>query len=120
MNNIDLENPAFLVVSLVAIVFIIAGLIMLKFPPKSINLLYGYRTFSAMKSKERWDFAQKYSSKEMIKWGILLLLVGILLNFISFSETQMIIAVIILPLIPVIILVYKTEKAIKQKFKNEK
>lgn len=53
-------------------IFILAGIIMQKFPPKKINSIYGYRTPSSMKSQERWDFAQRFSAKEMIKTGVFL------------------------------------------------
>ena len=32
-------------------------------PPKKINMTYGYRTTRSMKSQSAWDFAQKYSAK---------------------------------------------------------
>ena len=34
-------------------------------PPKKINMTYGYRTTRSMKSQSAWDFAQKYSAKWM-------------------------------------------------------
>ena len=45
---------------------------MQKFPPKKINSIYGYRTPSSMKNQERWNFAQKFSAKEIIKMGVFL------------------------------------------------
>jgi len=51
---------------------------MYKFPPKKINSIYGYRTASSMKNQLRWDFAQLYASKQMIKYGLLLSMVGLI------------------------------------------
>src|SRR5690554_7927889 len=72
-----IENPLFLIPVMTGLIFVIAGFVMLKFPPKEINGLYGYRTKSSMKNQERWDFAQNYSAKEMMKLGFVLVLTGI-------------------------------------------
>lgn len=55
----------------VGIVFILVGLIMYAFPPKKINGLYGYRTQTSMENQQKWDFAQKYSSKIMMLTGLI-------------------------------------------------
>lgn len=113
-----IENPLINITFFGGLVFIIAGFIMFKFPPKKINAIYGYRTSSSMESQEKWDFAQKYSSKEMIKLGFLLCLTclfNLINNFNNF--TNMIIGLCLLILM-VIILLLKVEKAIKKKFDN--
>lgn len=66
---------------LTGIIFIIVGIITLKFPPKKINHLYGYRTPNSMKSQSRWDVAQLYSSKLMIIIGIVLFSISMILQF---------------------------------------
>ncbi|MDA0356796.1 MAG: SdpI family protein, partial [Bacteroidetes bacterium] len=60
--NLPFDNPLFLIPSTSGLIFMLAGFIMLKLPPKKINSLYGYRTRSSMKNQERWDFSQKYSA----------------------------------------------------------
>lgn len=75
--NLSFDNPLFLIPSSSGVVLMLAGFLMLKFPPKRINGLYGYRTSSSMKSQERWGFSQKFSSTEMIKLGALLTLSSI-------------------------------------------
>ena len=55
-----LANRVGIVSFLTGIILIIYGLIMMKFPPKEINLFFGYRTERARKNQEVWDFAQKY------------------------------------------------------------
>lgn len=57
-------------------VIIIAGIILSLFPPKKINSIYGYRTASSMRNKENWDKANKYSSRLMIIFGIVILLIS--------------------------------------------
>lgn len=112
-------NPLFIMLLLVGIVFVLAGYIMHKFPPKSINMLYGYRTKSSMKSKERWVFSQGYSSNLMLYLGFDMMMLSILGIFIVFNETTSAIIGLSILFLCVIILVFKTEKAIKQKFSNE-
>ena len=71
--NFLVENllfPSFLS----GIIFIITGFVMFKFPPKNINMLYGYRTTRSMKNQEQWDFSQKYSAKLLIFCGVFLIL----------------------------------------------
>ena len=85
------NNLLFLIPLFTGPIYIIAGIIMKKFPPKKINGLYGYRTSRSMRSKENWDFAQQYAAVEMIRWGILLTCIAlpgyfIYLNFwVSFA-----------------------------------
>lgn len=90
---------------------------MLKFPPKKINGFYGYRTFGSMKNQERWDFAQIYSSKEMIKVGLLLTLVCLIgLIYHPNEKTGVIIGLGFL-FVMIIALLIRVESAIKNKFK---
>ena len=113
------ENSLFIIPLLTGITFSLAGFIMLKFPPKKINSLYGYRTASSMKSNERWSFAQNYSSKEMIKLGFILAaccVFGFLPIFDNF--TNMIIGLTLM-IMTTIILLLRVEKAIKNKFDKE-
>ncbi|MFL0251063.1 SdpI family protein [Clostridium neuense] len=55
---------------IVGAAFIICGFILMKFPPKSINDIYGYRTSLSMKNQDTWDTAQKYGGYSMIMLGI--------------------------------------------------
>jgi uncharacterized membrane protein len=110
-------NPAFILSALAATIFTVAGVITLKFPPRKINWIYGYRTSSSMKSQEKWDFAQHYSAKEMIRFGVILFLISLLILF--FTPEQSIGSAIIGPVflvIFIIALLARTERAIKKKF----
>lgn len=51
-------------------IFIVCGFILMRFPPKTINSLYGYRTSFSMKNQDTWDVAQKYGGYSMIVLGI--------------------------------------------------
>ena len=46
------------------------GAIFRSHPPKNINMAFGYRTSRSMKSRESWDFANRY-------WGALVFRIGL-------------------------------------------
>ena len=115
----NLDNPLFLIPILTGIPFVVAGIIMIKIPPKKINSLYGYRTSSSMKSQERWDFSQKYAAQELIKFGAILTLSSVLGLVYDFSHNIGIIMGLGFMLITLIFLLLKIEKAIKIRFGNE-
>lgn len=113
LNNI-MHIPAF-----ASIIFLIAGFIMYIFPPKKINYLYGYRTNSSMKSDERWVFAQKYSSIQMMLSAVKLFIVSLILPwFNSIFETNIFLQIAIIVIV-IGLMFYKVEKAIKDNFPNE-
>jgi len=105
-----------LIPAITGLCFLITGFLLGKYPPKKINSLYGYRTGSSMKSQERWDFAQKHSAKEMMLMGFIL----IIISFFGFWwEYEIIIETLagtILILVSSLALIYRTERAIKNKF----
>lgn len=112
----NFQNSLFFMSLLVGLIFVIVGFIVFKFPPKNINYLYGYRTKSSMKSKERWNFAQKYSSKLMIYCGLGLIALSISGLVFKVTVVAGVIISITFMFIAVAILLIKTEKAIKQNF----
>lgn len=97
-------------------IFILAGFIMLVFPPMKINGLYGYRTGSSMKSQDRWDFAQKYSAKELMRSGVVLILTSALGFVIEPTDDVATIIGLGLMIAMVIVLFIRVEKAIKDRF----
>ena len=112
----NFESPIVLIPLITGPIFVLAGIILLKFPPREINGLYGYRTLSSMKNQERWDFVQHYSAKEMIKLGGLLLLastLGLLYQPVDIISLLIGIGLLILM---VIFLFVRVEKAIKERF----
>jgi uncharacterized membrane protein len=98
---------------IVGFVFAVAALITLKFPPKKINSLYGYRTSRSMKSQENWDLAQSFSSQLMLKQGLIMLLLAFILAFLPIpSEVATLISMLLL-VMSVINLFVQTEKRLK-------
>lgn len=113
------ENPLFIIPILTGPLVIIIMLITLKYPPKKVNSLYGYRTKRSMVSQEAWDFAQPYSGKLMIRYMIIYTLTASLaapmkdLNILV-GVFLSILTMILFMAIPII----KTEKELKARFEN--
>ena len=116
MINQLFENPLFNITVLVGVIFVATGFVMVKFPPKDINFLYGYRTSRSMKNQESWDFAQKYAAKEMMKTGFVLAASGLLSFIIDFGSSVNLLVGILLVFLAVVILLIRVEKAIKKRF----
>ncbi|MBI5661767.1 MAG: SdpI family protein [Ignavibacterium album] len=109
-----IQNPGFAILVLCGIIFLIAGLIQLKYPPKRINSLYGYRTSSSMRSKEAWNFAQKYSAKISIWAGLIMILFAIIfLQFPNISKEYQVWFSLIIIFGLVGILIFLTEQKLK-------
>ncbi|MBC6998576.1 SdpI family protein [Cytophaga sp. FL35] len=112
----SVDNILFVLPSITGVVFILSGSILYKYPPKKINWWYGYRTSTSIKSKERWDFAQKYSGKLMMKLGMFLIIVGPLGLFFNYHEIAALGISMALVILVVILLIVQTETAIKKRF----
>jgi uncharacterized membrane protein len=109
-------NPWVIVMGITGVMTVIFGFIFLRFPPKRINWFYGYRTSSSMKSQERWDFAQKHSAKGMIRVGLLMIAVGLAGGWLPLKPAVAAFASIPVMLIFIVVLIYQTERALKEKF----
>ena len=108
-------NPPVLVCVLCWLIYIITGLVVLRYPPKKINDFYGYRTSRSKKSQAHWDYAQKESSKYIIQSGYYCLLTCALFILFETGKAGIWIAIILTTLYP-FISVIQTEKALKKKF----
>ena len=105
-----------LILTLGGLIFVIAGFIQHRFPPKKINHLYGYRTSASMKSQESWDFAQQYSAKKMIETGSYIITLGLLSWIFNLQLPWPVgIAITIVTVGPIIML-FKVESELKKRF----
>ena len=98
---------------LVGLAFSIAAFITMKFPPKKINQIYGYRTSRSMKSQENWDIAQRFSSRLMLKQGLVMLAIGGMLIVLPIPDEVSAVISAALLIISVIVLFVQTEKKLK-------
>jgi len=96
---------------LMGLIFVITALISLRFPPKKINNLYGYRTGKSMKNQQ--------ISVRMLQIGFFLLAVSFLGLIFHLNEKQQVIFGVTLSVLVCIYLFWSTERAIKKNFPNE-
>ena len=109
-------NLLALILSSGGLIFLLAGYIQHRFPPKKINHLYGYRTSTSMKSQESWDFAQQYSAKKMMQMGTYITALGLLSWIIDLQLLWSAgIALTIVTIGPLIML-FKVESELKKRF----
>lgn len=92
----------------------IIGILFYNFPPKKINAFYGYRTSTSLSSQEKWDFAQRYSSKIMLWIGIILALSWIPFYFLNIAPHIFIIFFLAEMLLLFGYMIFKTENALKE------
>jgi immunity protein, SdpI family len=57
------------------VIVLVAGAVLYRFPPKTINGLYGYRTPRSMRSQAAWNFANRYAAEQMMMAGVACILV---------------------------------------------
>ncbi|PKL79181.1 MAG: hypothetical protein CVV25_08925 [Ignavibacteriae bacterium HGW-Ignavibacteriae-4] len=115
----NLENPLFLIPILIGPIIIIIMLVTLKFPPKKINSLYGYRTKRSMASQEAWEFAQPYSVKMMLRYMVIYTLTAAF--SVPMKDIDPIMGVVlslIAMMVFMAIAIIKTEKELKARFEN--
>ncbi|MFN4233754.1 MAG: SdpI family protein [Bacteroidia bacterium] len=102
---------------LISLIYILAGIITLLYPPKDINYLYGYRTSRSMKSKDAWKASNSFASKLMILAGIDLLILGVILYLIGVNDEKIWGVFTIISVILISIMIYLlTENYLKNNF----
>ncbi|RYE21569.1 MAG: SdpI family protein [Sphingobacteriales bacterium] len=109
---------------LIGIIFFTIGLLTKCFPSKHLNDWYGYRMPSSMESEEKWIEANCYASKLMVKMGALLVVAGLLLNWlISISNLSgqvrsglLLLLIITSSTVSGLLLIILTEKHLERKF----
>ncbi len=103
---------------LTGIIFVVTALITLRFPPKKINYLYGYRTTASMKNQQVWDFAQRYSGIKMVQSGLALVAISLVNLLLDLNEALQVSLGLSLVILPCIYLFFATERAIRKNFPN--
>ena len=83
---------------------------MLRFPPKEINSIYGYRTKASMRNQKSWNFAQKQSSKLMIDISCYQIIFGLASMVLNLSIENSILFGLIITILNPLIVIIKIEK----------
>ena len=108
-------SPLFQIPLISGIVFLIVGIVLLKFPPGNINAFYGYRTPRSMKSKDSWDFAQRYSAQQLIMFGTVLALSSVVGLIYQPPYKYALLAGLGLMIIALIAIIVRVERALKKR-----
>lgn len=109
---------------LIPFIMVIFGRVFLKQSPKSINILFGYRTSRSMKNMETWKFAHKTLGKIWWICGIILSIVSVISMLLFIGDSKEIIGnvgsiIMVVQLIALFITVFYVEGALKKKFDDE-
>ncbi len=62
------------------IVFFLNGKLMQRYPPRWPNYWYGFRTPNSLRTKETFDAANTFSAALMVKYGMLMMIGGLLIG----------------------------------------
>jgi len=65
----------------IGLFFLMIGLVIYLFPPKTINTWYGFKTPSSRNNQQTWDVANRFASVFCIKVGLIMVVGGLLINF---------------------------------------
>lgn len=98
------QNPWFNASILAGLLFFSMGMLIRRFPPKTIKTWYGYRTFLSTQNKEMWDCANRYAAYFSRRAGLVLLLIGLMFGFIFDKQTDIFLYLTIGPVIIVALL----------------
>ena len=108
-------NPYYYVLSVNGLLFLMS-IIFYFFPPKKINSLYGYRTNRTMLNETIWNFANKFFTKELLKYAGISFVAALLLVIFNKTLSWQPMAIMLLSLA---VSVIKTEQVLTKNFDEE-
>ncbi len=111
------DNQAFIFSICYCIFMLALGLIFLKFPPKKINSLYGYRTQRSMLNPVIWDAANKFWTKTFVKLNVTSFVVPVIAYLVY--PSQNILITIIANTLLLLVTIPLTEKYLNNRFDKE-
>jgi len=74
-----MDIGTFIFANINGILITVIGWLYMRFPPKNINPIYGYRTRRSMANQEIWDYANIVGAKMIFYLGSILLVLGTIL-----------------------------------------
>ncbi|MFM7105097.1 MAG: SdpI family protein [Flavobacteriales bacterium] len=99
---------------LIGVIYTLISFITERYPPKKINMTYGYRTRRSMQNQSIWDYAQSAYPKVLMKGGLALIAIGTLLWLMGSSQPVVLIAGIVGMFSVLIFLFVHVEGKLKQ------
>lgn len=112
-------NDLTILVALVGTIFIVGGLVLSVFPPRNINMVYGYRTATSMKNINTWKSANRYAAKVMMTVGLMLNMLGVIASFLPDMGNAGVLLGVLLIIVSAIMIVVQTEKHLAKQFDKE-
>lgn len=94
---------------------LLIALIFRKFPPKEINILYGYRTKRSMANQQVWNTANSYWIQLFLKLTLLAFIFP-LLSYFVFSTVDVLLFTIICSVLLLLITIPLTERHLNKHF----
>jgi hypothetical protein len=73
----DFLDSIFTISFICGFMFMIGAGVLYFFPPKRINSWFAYRTAAAIKTQERWDFAQKFAAVQIIRASVVMIILSL-------------------------------------------
>ena len=106
---------------LIPAVMIVAGRLMWKRGPKTVNGFIGYRTNRSMKNMDTWKFAHVYCGRLWWKVGWFLIVPTILAHVAFYKSSSSDVSILSLAIVSVqvvalLLTIPPTERALKEKF----
>ncbi len=105
-----------LLLLMVPVITLIAGYLMYRHTPKSINVLVGYRTNRSMINQDTWDFANNYCAKLWIKLGIITSVISFLIYILFDVNETVSIVIVLIQTFLLLFSIIPVEKALKNTF----
>lgn len=106
-------------INITSMIMIGVGLILKYFTPLKISHFVGYRTKKSMKNNRTWIYAQYFSGKQFIMWGIIsfaLSSIIVLFTHLLHIFPHIFLFLCILQFLAIIIVIIKTENELGKKF----
>lgn len=111
-----MTNEIILIVAVAYCVFmLLMGLVFKKFPPKEINMLYGYRTKRRMANQQVWDAANNYWINVFLKLNLISFIFPGLFYFV-FPKVYVILYTMIGSVVLVLLSIPLTERYLNKHF----
>lgn len=106
---------------LIPILMIGIGKVFVKYPPKTINGIYGYRTSMSMKNTDTWNFAHLYCGKLWWKIGWIMLPVSMIAMIMLVGKNEDTVGIwgaviVTIQCIILIAAIFPVESALKKNF----
>ena len=96
---------------------LVLALVFLKFPPKKINSLYGYRTERSMRNEVVWEAANNYWTKLFVKLNIAAFVIPAIVYYIY--PAQIVLITVIASTMLLLATIPLTEKYLNKNFDKD-